>query len=470
MSEPSCPGCRQRDATIAGLLARLGQLEQRVRELEARLGQNSSNSSLPPSADPPDAPKPAPKKPSGRKTGAQPGHEPRTRDRLPPEQVDHVIPLVPSHCRNCQTALPHQPGPDDPPPTRHQVAELPRRLAVVTEFQGHHRTCPCCGAVNHHPIPAELKAHVTGPRLGAALAYLAGCRHTSRRGLGEVCEALLGVPVSVGTVCAVQQQVSDALAQPHEEIAQRVRAAAVKNVDETGWKQAGKPCWLWAAVTATALLFVIHRRRGQDGLRALLGEGPSGVVASDRWGAYRLLPLGRRQLCWAHLLRDFQGMVDRGGEGAAVGDTLLFMAGLLFDLWYKVRDGTRTRRWLCGQVEGWLRPDLLVTLRQGAGCGCAKTAGMCAEILKEEEALWTFCRAEGLEPTNNAVERALRPAVLWRKGSFGSWSEGGCRFVERMLSVTQTLRLGGRSVLDYLAQALDAHRYGLPAPHIFNAA
>ena len=196
------------------------------------------------------------------------------------------------------------------------------------------------------------------------------------------------------------------------------------------------------------------------------GEAVLGLIISDRWSAYQIVPLSRRQVCWAHLKRDFQGMVDRGGEAAEVGLGLLAQTKVVFGLWYKVRDGTRSRAWLERQLDKRVRPEVQALLREGAGCACAKTAGMCAEMLKVEEALWTFARHEGVEPTNNAAERALRPAVVWRKKSYGCHSAEGCRFVERLLSVTATLRLQGRPVLDYLTEALRAHRHGLPTPQL----
>src|SRR3954451_12210510 len=192
--------------------------------------------------------------------------------------------------------------------------------------------------------------------------------------------------------------------------------------------------------------------------------------ANLRWvGRWAGGPAGRRQLGWAHLRRDFQAMIDRGGAAAQVGEDLLFASDLLFGLWQRVRDGTRGRRWLGRQVEGWLRADVRCLREQGAVCGCAKTAGVCAEVLKLEPALWTFARREGLEPTNNAAERALRPAVIKRKRSFGCHSEEGGRFTQRLLSVTQTLRLQQRPVLDYLVDALVAHRHALPAPQLLAA-
>ncbi len=466
MSEIICPGCAQRDALIEALQKRVEELERQVKDLQARLGANASNSSLPPSANPPQAPPAVVKKPTGRKTGGQPGHEGHQRLRLPPERVRHAIALVPTHCENCREPLPRQPSQADPEPVWHQFAELPEVQAVVTEFQGHARTCGGCGHVTREAIPAEVRAHAFGPRLAAVLGYLQGSHHVSHRGLEEIAEVVFGVPLSLGSVTALQEQLSEALAPAHEEIAGEVRLAPAKNVDETGWKQAGERRWLWAAVTGAAALFVIHLRRGAEGLKALLGEAIEGLVCSDRWSAYHLIPVGRRQLCWAHLRRDFRAMIDRGGEAGAVGEDLLFHADVLFGLWYEVRDGTRTRRWLEKQVDAWLRAEVRGLLEQGSACGCARTAGVCKEILKLEPALWTFARRGGVEPTNNAAERALRPAVIKRKRSFGNHSEAGCRFVERLLSVTQTLRMRRRPVLDYLAEALVAHRHGLPAPQI----
>jgi transposase len=465
MAAPSCPGCQQRDETLAELRARLAALEDRVRQLEAQAGRNATNSSLPPSANPPGAPKLPPRKPSGRKTGGQPGHPAHLRRRLPPQRVQHSRDLFPSQCQRCREPLSPLPAPGDPEPTWHQVAELPELAAEVTEYRGHFRTCPCCGTLNHAAIPADLKAHSVGPRLAATLSYLAGRHHLSQRGLEELAEDVFDVPLSLGTVGHLAFQASAALAPAHAEAVQAVRQAAVKNVDETSWKLAGGRCWLWAAATATVAAFAIHARRSAAGLAGLLGEVIAGVVGSDRWGVYRKVAPDRWQVCWAHLKRDFQAMVDRNNAGSAIGEELLLLTGVLFGWWHRVRDGTLSRRAFRRYADS-LRDDVLAVLGQGRACGCAKTAATCRELLAVEESLWTFVRVEGVEPTNNHIERVLRLAVLWRKKSFGSQSEAGCRFVERLLTVVQTRRLQGRSVMDYLYEALVAHRAGLPAPKL----
>jgi transposase len=458
MAEQECQGCRE-------LKRRVAELEAQLRDLQARLGQNASNSSLPPSANPPAAPKPVVKQPTGRKPGGQPGHQPHPRLRLPPERIGHVVRHLPDVCRCCQAVLPAQPGPSDPEPTWHQIAELPPVVAVVTEHQGHARTCPHCGVVTVAPIPAAIRAHTIGPRLQAVMAYLSGARHDSKRGVEEVVETVFGVPLALGTVAAAEQQTSAALAAAHAEAAQAVRQAPAKNADETGWKQAGRRCWLWAAVTSSVAFFTIHARRGAAGLAALLGETITGIVISDRWSAYHRLDVYRRQLCWAHLLRDFQALVDRGGPAQVVGEQLLCLADDVFYWWYRVRDGTLSRKTLRTYIDSQ-RPWLRDLLERGAACGCAKAAALCRNLKELEPALWTFVRVAGVEPTNNAAERALRPAVLWRKRSFGCHSEEGCRFAERMLTVVQTLRLQERGVIDYLVEAITAHRRGLASPKL----
>jgi transposase len=443
-------------------------LEAIVRDLQARLGLHAANSSLPPSANPPAAPKPVVKEPTGRAPGGQPGHVPYQRVRLPAERVQQVIHYRPTHCRRCRHALPADAGPHDPPPAWHQVAELPAIAAVVTEHQGHTRTCPCCGTRTHVAIPADVRAHVVGPRLSAAITYLSGARHDSKRGAEDVVETLFGVPVALGTVAAVEREMSAAVAGAHAEAVAAVRAAPVKNVDETGWKQAGRLCWLWAGVTRAATCFRVHARRGLDGLRALLGDDPTGVVISDRWSAYNRLDARDRQLCWAHLKRDFRAMVDRGGPGRPIGEELLCFVEDLFGLWYRARDGTLSRAGLRREINE-LRPAVRAVLDRGAVCGCAKTAAVCHNLLAWEPALWTFARVEGVEPTNNAAERAVRPAVLWRKRSFGCHSDAGCRYVERILTVVQTLRLQRRPGFAFLVDALTAHRQGQPAPQLLPA-
>jgi transposase len=433
--------------------------------LEAQVGQNSSNSSMPPSANPPQAPPPVRKQPTGRKPGGQPGHTARLRERLPPERLSEPpVHFLPDLCEDCQEDLPAEPGPDDPEPRWHQVVELPEIPVQVTEYQAHGRTCRHCGHLTWATIPKEIRDHLCGPRLTATLAFLSGALHVSKRGIEEFVETVLRLPIALGTISNLEQEVSAALAPAHAEAQQAVQQAPAKNVDETGWKRAGAKCWLWAAATAVVACFVIAPTRGAAGLAALLGQKIKGIISSDRWSVYGQLRLGLRQLCWAHLKRDFQKLVDRGGAGKEYGELGLAAVQILFHEWHLFRGGG-SRAALQRELEP-LRDAMRSWLEEGARCRDAKAAALCGNLLAVEPALWTFLAKNGVEPTNNHIERMLRPGVLWRKNAFGCHSEAGCRFVERILTVVQTLRLQKRPVLEFLYQSVCSHRHGHPAPQL----
>lgn len=382
---------------------------------------------------------------------------------MPSNRVNDVVVHVPRVCAGCQTPLPAEPGPGDPEIAWHQVAELPKLAAVVTEHQAYACTCPECGLTNLATIPADIRAQAIGPRLAATMSYLSGRFHLSKRAVREFVEAAFEVPVSLGTVAALEQQTSAALAAAHDQARDAVRDAPVKNADETGWKQAGARRWLWTAATTTVAYFVIHVHRGARGLKALLGEAIAGIIISDRWWGYNGLPLEQRQVCWAHLKRDFQKCSERGGTGKIVGATGLIVVEDLFTLWWDFRQRRIDREVLAAKLEP-LVEELRVALEQGSGCADPKVVAFCDNLLALYPALWLFAGVEGVEPTNNHAERILRMGVLWRKNAFGCHSESGCRFVERILTVVQTLRLQKRSVLNFLEESMIAHRSGSPAP------
>lgn len=379
------------------------------------------------------------------------------------------MPYLPTTCTLCHAALPAQPGPGDPAPTWHQVAELPELAAVITEHQGHARTCPGCGHLNRGEIPPEIRAHVIGPRLAAVMSYFSGRLRIGRRAVEEVVETVFNVPTSLGSIVTLEAETCAALAHPYQEAKTAVREAPVKNTDETGWFEKGQKRWLWGAATATVAFFVIHLRRNFEGLQALLGETIHGIVCSDRWSVYSKLPLELRQICWAHLKRDFQKLIDRGEPAEAIGRVGLEVVECLFADWRAFRQGELDRPGLQARLDPIAR-ELQDVLEQGRSCADSKAATFCANVLALYPALWLFAAIEGVEPTNNHAERILRLGVLWRKNAFGCHSAAGCRFVERMLTVVQTLRLQQRPVLDYLYRAIVAHRGGLPAPQLLGQA
>jgi transposase len=462
MSDPTCPGCREFER-------RIQELEAQVRDLLAKQKTNATNSSTPPSANPLGADKPVKKKKSKRQRGGQPDHPPHLKQLLPSEQVTRIEPLVPCECANCHAKLAKQAAPDDPPPERVQTVELPPIIVEVVEYQAHARTCRECGHVTRATIPAEVRAHTFGPCFTATISYFTGCHGISKRGIEEIVETVFRVPIALGTIANLEQEVSAALAPAHEEAIQAVRQANVKFADETSWKKWGALCWLWAAATANVAVFVIHAKRSALGLAAILGEEIYGILHSDRYHVYLQLPPERRQLCWAHLKRDFQKVVDLGGSSVVVGHKGLRIVKEVFAAWHAFQEGKVTREKL-GTMIAPLERRLNKALVEGAFGDDARVKKFCENVLKLEPALWTFVRHEGVEPTNNYMERLLRRAVLWRRRSFGCNSEAGCRFVERILTVVQTRRLQGRNVLEYLHRAVQAHRNGQSCPGLLSQA
>ena len=449
-------------AVVAVLWAEVVALRARVQELEARLSQNSTNSSRPPSSDPPDAPPRPPVPPTGRARGGQPGHPPHQRTLVPLEQVDQVVTHWPARCRRCQAALaPEAVG----EPVRHQVTELPPVRAVVTEHQLHHVRCAACGETTCAPLPADVPVGAFGPRLQATVAVLSGRYRLSRREVVGVCTDVLGAPLAVGSVDGLCQATAQALAAPVAELRAAVQQASAAHSDETGWREAGQRCWLWVVVTAVATVFWIAHSRGSVVIKGLLGESFAGRLISDRWSAYTWMPVERRQACWAHLKRDFQALVDAGGTARAIGEGGLALIDRLFAAWYAGRDEPAPRPALAATMLP-IEAELRTLLEAGEQCGHYKAIGLCGSLLKLWPALWTFVTVAGVEPTNNRAEQALRPAVLWRKGSFGTQSPAGNTFVERLLSVAATCKQQERSLLDYVTAVCLAAQQGHPIPSL----
>jgi transposase len=465
---PKCANCARLAARIAELEALVAQLEAKIKALEVRLGQTSRNSHKSPSSDPPDAPERPKKPPSGRKAGGQLGHEGKKRDLFPPEEVDDFIPYVPETCKHCNAPLPQEATPGDPAPVRYQVVDLPEKPLILVEYQLQARTSEQCGEITRGELPPEVASSNFGPRLTALAAFLMGACQLSKRQVEEIFEDVFGGPLALGTVVNMQNEASGALEATYQEAGKVVRDAPAKNLDETGWKYRSKNCWLWAAATSTVAYLVIHARRGADGLLALVGGVLRGIFTSDRWKVYGRRAKRFRQLCWAHLIRDFQKLIDSGGPGASIGERAKELAGELFMVWRDFKEGRIDR----ATLQGTLRPvrrQLRLLLEEGAKLVGEKVSVFSQNLLDLEPALWTFTHSEGVEPTNNHAERVLRQGVLWRKRSFGTQSQDGCRFVERILTVVQTCRLQRRRVYPFLVEAIKAYRKGQAAPSLVSA-
>jgi len=446
----------------ARLKHRLADLQARLARLDERLRQDSTNSSKPPSSDPPSRPKPNRRRPpSGRRRGGQPGHAFADRPLLPLEEVSAIVPVKPSHCEHCHAPL----RGDDPEPEIRQITEIPPLIAHTTEYQRHCLVCSKCGEATEADWPEDLPSRSFGPRLQAWIAACVGLYRLSKRQTQQLLQDCFGIDISLGAIADLEQATSQALADPVAAAQEYVQQQGAVHVDETGWREGDTKPWLWTVATALVTIFVIRPSRGARVLGALLGHAFAGFVHSDRWSAYRLVPLHRRQLCWAHLRRDWQAFCDRGGTSKRLGQRLLVLTDQMFTWWQRVRDGTMAR-W---EFRIRMRPvmqEVGALLRQGKRCAQPQTRGTCADILSLEAALWTFVFHEGLEPTNNAAERALRHWVLWRKTSGGTKATAGTLWMERLMTTVTTLRQQQRNVLDYLTAACAAKMHGTPAPSL----
>ncbi len=443
---------------------RIAELEATVRDLQARLQLNSTNSSKPPSSDPIGLKRKPPTPPSRRRRGGQPGHRKAFRALVPPEKLRSSTDCKPDACRRCGHAL----SGEDPDPLIHQVAELPRIEPIVDEYRLHRLACPDCGQTTCGPLPEGVPTVRFGPYLQATLATLAGAYRLSKRPIQQLAGDLFGLSISTGMISKLERLSAEALQAPYNELATAVHTAGVIGADETGWREDRHKAWLWAAVTALFTVFTIARNRNARVARAVLGTQDGPIAVTDRWSAYDWIAGASRQVCWSHLRRDFQAMIDRGGAAAPIGKKLLRLSDRLFRWWHRL-EAKRVDWGRFRTAMARLRREFKTALEDGVRCDCARTRGTCAELLRVEESLWTFARVAGVPPTNNAAERAERHAVIWRRISGGTDSAAGSRFVERMLTVVATCRQQGRNVLDYLTSCFEAARGGQAIPSLVPA-
>ncbi len=456
--------------TAIGLLLRIGELvaanerlEVRVAELERRLNRSSRNSSLPPSQDPPSAPPRPGGKGSGRKRGGQPGHEGRYRRLLPLERVDEIVERWPDRCGSCAHEFAEADRVDEAEPARRQIAELPPIAVRVTEQRLHRVCCPACAAVTTAEAPAGSR-WAFGPRLQAAVVTLAVRNRVSRRDTTELARELFGVELATGTVDAILQRAGEALAAPHTRLEQEIKRSRVVNIDETGWKTGGERRMLWGALTRQTAVFRIAAGRHAAEAQTMLGERYDGIVCSDRYRGYDYLDPTRRQICWAHLLRDFTAHSEGMSEQQDFGNAGLSVTHDLFKAWQRFQhdDDRAALQAVIAPLQEKLRTELEHAARKSTKTKYHRQ--FASNLLKCWPGLWTFTHTDQVEPTNNHAERGLRGAVIHRKLSHGTQSERGERSLERLLSASITCRLRRRSLFNYLTEVITAHARDDPIP------
>jgi transposase len=446
-------------AFVLQLFARIEQLEQKVQKLTPQ------NSSLPPSTQHPHA---KPKRKRGdkqkkRKQGGQKGHTKHTRALIPTEQCQQVVPCLPEACRKCGGEL--DSVADEP--IRHQVWDLPPIEPVVTEYQLHRGHCRGCGITTCGQLPEGVPSGQCGPRLAAFTGLLMGHFRQSKRRTSLFLEDLLNIPCSAAWTVKIQNLVSEALAAAYEQLREELSKQKQLFVDESPTKQKNAKAWLWVAVAPLFAVFGIFLNRKRESLQALIGDYSGVILNCDRAKMY--LDGRRLQWCWAHLKRDIQSLIDSPDKQVKrLGHDLMRQQKLLFQHW---------RRYQAGEIQ-WatfqnlvrpVRKEFDGLLLRGCFSGNSRLMGMCEELYSRRQWLWTFTEVQGIEPTNNAAERALRPAVIYRKLSFGTQSESGSRYLERILTVSETCRLQGISAYAYLIVAMEAKFAGKVSPSLLPA-
>lgn len=451
---------QQRDAEIVQLKSTVQLQNEKIAKLEAKLNTNSTNSSKPPSTDPPWLP---PNKKGGkgkRKQGAQTGHTGAARELLPVEEVDAVVSCLPITTCGCGGSV----IVDKVNSERKQVFEIPEIQPHVTEFQIFSGCCAECAAKHRGLVPVGTPSGMLGPRALATIAFLTGKFNLSKRDVEELFSDYFNLPICLGTVCNAEQVVSEALKGPYEEVVAAIKEEPVVHADETGHRIAGKRAWIWLALSLTMAVFFARASRSKKVALEILGENFGGILVSDRYPGY--LWVERRQFCWAHLCRDFQKLVDYGGQAAVFANPILDYVTEIFTLWHKFKDGEITRvqlqeqvKPICDEVEQRLEVGRTVLLAEA----------LCHNLCLKKSALWMFIDHEGVEPTNNDAERTVRQYVIWRKTSFGTQGEKGNQFVERILTAVGTCKRQNRWVFEYLTDAVTAHLHGIAAPSLLAA-
>ncbi len=452
---------------LAAQAQQIAALSEQVAELKELLGRNSHNSHLPPSSDGPGAGSRGgtPGKPrgkSGRQRGAQKGRRGSHRALLPAERVDEVVDLFPEVCEGCAAPLPEV---QDAGALRYQQLELRDHRPHLTERRRHEVHCKRCGTWTRAPYdPKKIPCVAFGPCLTATVALLTGAYHLSRRKTQKLLHELFGISVSLGAISSMERRVSEALKSAYEEALREVQHAGVKHSDATSWVRSGKLMSLWVVATVAATVYQIFADGRSDTIRPLFGPG-TGILVSDRATVFHFWSMKLRQVCHAHLLRKFVAFSEREGPAGELGRALLECTALTFEYWHGYKDGLLTRQ----ELQLWMGPvqrTFEQLLERGEKADIKGVSGSCTDILSHREALWTFVTHDGVEPTNNHGELELRDFVLWRKRSFGTQSERGERFAERVMTVVRTARKQGKAVLDFMLCCIRACIEGTAAPRL----
>lgn len=448
-------------AEVQALREENSRLKSEVIHLKEQLHLNSKNSSNPPSTDQKGSSE-MPKK----KGGAKPGHPGHFRPLFSRDQIDAFINLKALSCPTCGSAV----QPSEDLPSIHQQVEIAPKPYIVTQYNRESFYCPCCRKYGFAPLPVEVGPSAFGTRLSAFMGFLTGTCRLSRRTTLRILREGLNLKACVGTQSNVENRITAALKPLYEEIEKEVlHSKETKHIDETGWKCWGKREFCWITSTASAALYKIQDGRGAEERDALLGSAKTKrvVFVTDRLAIYHFQ--GPHQYCLAHLQRDIKRFAERAGLDGEWGSVMLEYLKTIFKLWKEYREKRRSRRSFRRKSRKY-RDDfeyglLIASVKSKHSASLQRFA---RALLRKATNLWVFATRDEVEPTNNQAERDLRGIVISRRISYGSKSERGNRFIERINSVVTTVARQGKKCLDYLEEALRAWKCKSANPSIFN--
>ena len=459
----------------------IAEAEKKIADLERQLAmrlRNSTTSSKPPSSDGLAGPqrRRGGRKKSKRRPGGQPGHAGHRRSWVPIERVDAIVQLYPKHCGGCGRKLPKtgEGAEAGGEPRRHQVTEIPEIRAHITEYRCRKAVCPDCGKTTAAPLPEEIQDGF-GPQLTAWIVYMTVVCRMPRRTVQRFLEEALHIDISLGSTQKAWEQASAAVEAPCEELRKDLKNQPVVNGDETGHRTSAEKRWLWVMVARTYAVYLIAASRKAEVLVALLGKAFSGIIGCDRCPSYAKYHKGKLQYCWAHFKRNILGALEvaKTTEAERFCRDALALHARLFRLWHRfcgnapVRGAPISRRQL--RIRSIpVEKKFFALAERHLDSRDSEVGNLARALFVNFESFFAFIDHEGVEPTNNSAERALRHAVIWRKITFGNRSEAGEVAVSRLLTIAATCKMQNRDALAYIATAIRSHRRGETPPSLLS--
>jgi transposase len=426
------------ERTLFDMEQRIAAHEKRLEKLEVRTRKNSHNSSKPPSSDPPFSRKKRTQKRSKKAKGGQKGHKPHQQQVLDPTESYW---LTPQRCSCGHSAF-------DQEKMKtfyvHQHIELPEIEMQVNHYILQQCDCPNCGNVVKAMLPPEMSTGY-GPRFTAFIGELSGIKGMSRNDVKQLCESVLDIPIATGTIQKIVDRTSNALLPVYECIGRIARGFWCNYIDETSWFKQNDLHWLWAMANERVAFYRIDPHRSKEAFENLI-QGWNGILVSDGYGLYQKWV--HRQTCLAHLIRKADALAERKkSDHRRFGK---IVAAWLRQLVSFAKAPPDSKQW----SDFYTFFLFTISLWENDKTDAGKLA---RQIVREVDSLWTFLDHQGVDPTNNRAERALRFGVLWRKRSLGTQSEKGNRWVERILSMRETCRLNAKPTFPFLVECITSY-------------